>query len=142
MDRRELVRRIYQEHRDDSQPTTLNTEVMAALENHPWPGNIRQLVNIIRVAVAIADGDEVQLWHLPEDFLAEYKGRKETERKPVFDASSFRETPQANDNSRNDTMNQTLVVYRQCMGNVSRAARELAVSRNTLYKRLRDLGVR
>ncbi|EDM45842.1 helix-turn-helix domain-containing protein [Marinobacter algicola] len=39
-------------------------------------------------------------------------------------------------------MDQTLVVYRQCMGNVSRAARELAVSRNTLYKRLRDLGVR
>ncbi|MGF2685211.1 sigma-54-dependent Fis family transcriptional regulator [Marinobacter sp. DUT-3] len=142
MDRRELIRRIYQEHRDDGQPASLNTEVMAALENHPWPGNIRQLVNIVRVAVAIADGDEVQLWHLPEDFLAEYEDRKETTQKPVFDASSFRETPQANDNSRNDTMNQTLVVYQQCMGNVSRAARELAVSRNTLYKRLRDLGVR
>lgn len=137
MDRRELIRRIYLEHRDDAQPATLNAEVMAALENHPWPGNIRQLVNIIRVAVAIADGDEVQLWHLPEDFLAEYESRKETVQKPVFDASSFRETPQAN-----DTMNKTLVVYRQCMGNVSRAARELAVSRNTLYKRLRDLGVR
>ncbi|MFL1453419.1 sigma-54-dependent Fis family transcriptional regulator [Marinobacter sp. GN3S48] len=137
MDKRELIRRIYQEHRDDGLPATLNAEVMAALENHPWPGNIRQLVNIIRVAVAIADGDEVQLWHLPEDFLGEYGGQQEAERKPVFDASSFRETPQAN-----DTMNQTLVVYRQCMGNVSRAARELDVSRNTLYKRLRDLGVR
>lgn len=136
-DRRELIHRIYRDHHDDGQPDTLNSEVMAALENHPWPGNIRQLVNIIRVAVAIADGDEVQLWHLPEDFLTEYNGLKETEQKAVFDASSFREAPQAN-----DTMNQTLAVYRQCMGNVSRAARELAVSRNTLYKRLRDLGVR
>ena len=142
MDRRELIRRIYLEHRDSGQADTLNNEVMAALENHPWPGNIRQLVNIVRVAVAIADGDDVQLWHLPEDFLADYESQTRPERKPVFDASPYRESPQANDNSRNDTMDQTLVVYRQCMGNVSRAARELAVSRNTLYKRLRDLGVR
>ncbi len=142
MDKRQLIQKIYQEHRDDSQPDTLNTEVMAALENHPWPGNIRQLVNIIRVAVAIADGDEIELWHLPEDFIAEYEGRQASAQKPVFDASSFSEAPQANDNTQTDTMKQTLVVYQQCMGNVSRAARELDVSRNTLYKRLRDLGVR
>lgn len=142
MDKRQLIQRIYQEQRDDGQSDTLNPEVMAALENHPWPGNIRQLVNIIRVAVAIADGDEVELWHLPEDFVAEYEGRKEPAQKTVFDPSSFSEAPQANDNSQTDTMKQTLVVYQQCMGNVSRTARELAVSRNTLYKRLRDLGVR
>ncbi len=141
-DKRQLIHRIYHEHRDDSQPEWLNAEVMAALENHPWPGNIRQLVNIIRVAVAIADGDDVEIWHLPEDFVADYEGQKKTAQKPVFDPSSFSEAPQANDNSRTDTMKQTLVVYQQCMGNVSRTARELAVSRNTLYKRLRDLGVR
>lgn len=142
MDRKELVRRIYQEHCEDGQPDHLNAEVMAALENHPWPGNIRQLVNIIRVAVAIADGDEVQLWHLPEDFIAEYKGGKETEQKPTLDTPSPQQARQANDDTGGDIMNRTLVVYRQCMGNVSRAAKELAVSRNTLYKRLRDLGVR
>jgi transcriptional regulator of acetoin/glycerol metabolism len=142
MDRQELIRRIYQEHREDGQPDHLNAEVTAALENHPWPGNIRQLVNIIRVAVAIADGDEVQLWHLPEDFVAEYKGRKETERKLPLDTSSLPKASQVNDDAGSDIMNRTLVVYHQCMGNVSRAAKELAVSRNTLYKRLRDLGVR
>ena len=142
LDKRQLIHRIYQEQRDDSQSETLNPEVMAALENHPWPGNIRQLVNILRVAVAIADGDDVELWHLPEEFVAEYEARKTFAQKAVFDPSSFSEAPQANDNSQTDTMKQTLVVYQQCMGNVSRAARELAVSRNTLYKRLRDLGVR
>lgn len=141
-DRRELINRIYQEHRDSAQPDSLNAEVMAAMENHPWPGNIRQLQNIIRVAVAIADGEAVQLWHLPEEFLAEYEGHKEAGNKPVFDASPFNETPQANDSDRSDNTDQTLVVYRQCMGNVSQAAKKLAVSRNTLYKRLRELGVR
>jgi len=142
MDRKELVRRIYQEHCEEGQPDHLNAEVMAALENHPWPGNIRQLVNIIRVAVAIADGEEVQLWHLPEDFVAEYNGRKETDQKQTLDTPSLQQARQANDNNSGDTMNRTLIVYRQYMGNVSRAAKELAVSRNTLYKRLRDLGVR
>lgn len=37
MDRRELIRRIYLEHRDSGQSDTLNNEVMAALENHPGP---------------------------------------------------------------------------------------------------------
>ncbi len=127
MDRSELIRRIYQEYRDESQPESLNPEVMGALENHHWPGNIRQLTNIIRVAVAIADGEEVQLWHLPEDFLLDHKKNTEDTRQEG-----------ANDSNAD----QTLAVYRQCMGNVSRAARKLDVSRNTLYKRLRELGVR
>lgn len=135
MDRPELIRRIYQKHRDNSQPDSLNTEVMAALENHPWPGNIRQLTNIIRVAVAIADGEEIQIWHLPEDFLAEYETRDKTKGNRVNGAADTDQAPE-------QTPNQTLVVYRQCMGNVSRAARQLSVSRNTLYKRLRELGVR
>jgi sigma-54 dependent transcriptional regulator, acetoin dehydrogenase operon transcriptional activator AcoR len=142
MDRGELIRQIYQTHRDEDQPEQLNSEVMAALENHPWPGNIRQLTNIIRVAVAIADGDAVQLWHLPEDFLADYGGHTAIVQKPVFDASTFSESSQANAGDRDDPMSHTLVIYRQCMGNVSRAAKELSVSRNTLYKRLRELGVR
>ncbi|MDI9245759.1 sigma-54-dependent Fis family transcriptional regulator [Marinobacter sp. CHS3-4] len=141
-DRRELISQIYRAHKDDSQPDSLNSEVMAALEHHPWPGNIRQLLNLIRVAVAIADGEEVQLWHLPEDFLALCKGRSDNTDTPVFDASNYNEAQQANDSERGDTADPTLVVYRKCMGNVSRAARELDVSRNTLYKRLRELGVR
>lgn len=142
MDRPQLIRVVYREHRDESQPDDLNSEVMAALENHPWPGNIRQLTNIIRVAVAIADGEELQLWHLPEDFLAEYGGREEAERNAIEGAPKPLRTPQADDNAGRNAMDQTLVVYRQCMGNVSRAARQLDVSRNTLYKRLREMGVR
>ena len=71
-DRQALIRGIYRQHRDPSQSDELSPQVLTALENHPWPGNIRQLVNVLRVAIAIADGDDVNIWHLPEDFLAEY----------------------------------------------------------------------
>ncbi|MBU2955403.1 sigma-54-dependent Fis family transcriptional regulator [Marinobacter sp. F3R08] len=133
-----LIQSLYSQHRDPGQSEHLSPKVLAALENHPWPGNIRQLVNVLRVAIAIADGEDVQIWHLPEDFLA------------AFDAASNTETEAARPNSEasnlkpgeGDTLARTLQVYRKCAGNISQAARELMISRNTLYKRLRELGVR
>ncbi|MDX1755721.1 MAG: sigma-54-dependent Fis family transcriptional regulator [Marinobacter sp.] len=151
-DRKALIQRVYREYRDDTQPAELAPQVMSALENHSWPGNIRQLVNVVRVAVAIADGEEVQLWHLPQEFLAEYEQGAERRDRPEPGVTPLPDSPhtdapvtdssRATDADQSDTMSQTLVVYQQCMGNISRAARQLSISRNTLYKRLRDLGVR
>ncbi len=137
-DRLLLIQSIYSQYRDPGQSEQLSPKVLSALEKHPWPGNIRQLVNVLRVAIAIADGEDVQVWHLPEDFLAEFDATssKETEIAPANPGGNGLEPEQG------DTLARTLQVYRKCAGNVSQAARELAISRNTLYKRLRELGVR
>lgn len=90
------------------------------------------------MAIAIADGEDVQVWHLPEDFLAEFETAPSEESDPRIvetRVSGVEVEPE-------DTLARTLKVYRKCTGNVSQAARELAISRNTLYKRLRELGVR
>ncbi|MDX1557516.1 MAG: sigma-54-dependent Fis family transcriptional regulator [Marinobacter sp.] len=137
-DRRMLIQSLYARHRDPGQSQQLSPKVLSALENHPWPGNIRQLVNVLRVAIAIADGEDVQVWHLPEDFLAEFEissARESDLQISEHDVSGFQVEPE-------DTLAKTLQVYRKCTGNVSQAARELAISRNTLYKRLRELGIR
>lgn len=137
-DRRLLIQNIYVQHRDPGQPEMLSHKVLAALENHPWPGNIRQLENVLRVAIAIADGEDVQVWHLPEDFLAEFETSLNDEAQTGIPETRVAEL----ERNQGDTLARTLQVYRQCTGNVSQAARELAISRNTLYKRLRELGVR
>ena len=137
-DRLQLIQAIYARHRDPEQSETLSPRVLAALDNHPWPGNIRQLVNVLRVAIAIADGEDIQIWHLPEDFLAEFEAAT-TE----VSTSDIGEPPgNGSDMDPADPLARTLQVYHKCTGNVSRAARELSISRNTLYKRLRELGVR
>lgn len=143
-DKRELIQRIYRDHREPGQPDELSPRMLAALAIHPWPGNIRQLVNVIRVAVAIADGEEIQIWHLPEDFLAQLEDippSPEGQASGNAPAMPPRETVDTPANGR-DRLVRTLRVYQQCMGNISRTARELSISRNTLYKRLRELGVR
>lgn len=45
-------------------------EVMAALQNHDWPGNIRQLANVIERAVVLCRGDHIEIEHLPDEFHA------------------------------------------------------------------------
>ncbi len=42
-------------------------EVMAALQKHDWPGNIRQLANVIERAVVLCRGDHIELEHLPDE---------------------------------------------------------------------------
>ncbi len=142
-DKRELIRDIYRQHRDPGQREELPPQVLSALENHPWPGNIRQLVNVLRVAIAIADGEDVDIWHLPEDFLAEYDTASPTRQsRPDRADRASSSNPEQDHESANDPLTRTLQVYRECTGNVSETARQLSISRNTLYKRLRELGIR
>ncbi len=142
-DKRALIQDIYRQHRDPGQREELPSQVLSALENHPWPGNIRQLVNVLRVAIAIADGEEVDIWHLPEDFLAEYDTSSPTRQsRPDRADRASPSSPEQDHEPTTDPLTRTLQVYRECTGNVSETARQLSISRNTLYKRLRELGIR
>jgi transcriptional regulator of acetoin/glycerol metabolism len=148
-DKRNLIQHIYSQHRDPVQSDALSPRVLSTLENHPWPGNIRQLVNVLRVAIAIADGEDVEIWHLPADFLAEFEATTstcpvETGNTESLDAMSQKplKVRDQRESDKQDNLAHTLRVYHRCKGNVSNAAKELSISRNTLYKRLRELGVR
>ncbi|HCP21703.1 MAG TPA: sigma-54-dependent Fis family transcriptional regulator, partial [Marinobacter hydrocarbonoclasticus] len=147
-DKRALIHNLYRQYREPGQPEELSPKVLTILENHPWPGNIRQLVNVLKVAVALADGRDIQLWHLPEDFLAQYDTAKESTRsqlplpvpeaKPALTQSTDipESVEEANEQSH------VIQVYQRYNGNISQAAKALSISRNTLYKRLRELGIR
>src|SRR5262249_54420077 len=43
----------------------IHADAMAALESFPWPGNLRQLENVIQQAVLVSTGPELLLAHLP-----------------------------------------------------------------------------
>jgi transcriptional regulator of acetoin/glycerol metabolism len=105
-------------------PLRIAQNVRAILRRHPWPGNIRQLKNVLRVAVALlGDDEELTEHHLPEDILEE---SAETPKTPPG-SSDLRATE--------------LRLVRACLarheGNVSAAARELGITRTTLYRKLR-----
>jgi DNA-binding NtrC family response regulator len=51
-------------------PKSISPEAMNMLLSHQWPGNIRELENVIERACVVASGDAIETKHLPPDLLA------------------------------------------------------------------------
>ncbi|RMF15214.1 MAG: sigma-54-dependent Fis family transcriptional regulator [Gammaproteobacteria bacterium] len=171
-DRAALFREIHRLYRTPEQPEHLPGEILALFAQHPWPGNIRQLVSVIKIALALADDEPIQSWHLPDDFFADIRSQLSPDAKlvppeqtapplhpnhsPIEVAHTaearmhsagtagqpFIHNPKPTATPPEKPKDRTLDVYQQMQGNISRTARELGISRNTLYKRLRELGVK
>jgi transcriptional regulator of acetoin/glycerol metabolism len=112
---------------------TLAADTLARLQAHDWPGNLRELVNVLRSAVLMAEGAAVlQPWHLPADTGAEGAGAAvaETARVATDPAPGARPLRQV----ERDAIERAVAA---AGGNLAEAARQLGVSRNTLYRRLR-----
>ena len=112
-----------------------SSEAMQALESYHWPGNIRQLFNVVRVAVTLRDvgESEIGIHHLPDEVL-------ETQRLPLATAriisvdqwnSAATDSPDSLDQIERKAVQRALDA---AGGNISAAARTLGVSRNTLYR--------
>jgi DNA-binding NtrC family response regulator len=108
-------------------------EAMRALVAYPWPGNIRELRNVIERAVALSVGPTITLADLPETFSD-----------PGLVCSVKLATPPASSlaQSKNHAERERIEEALERNGNNRlRAAAELGISRMTLYNKLRKLGV-
>ena len=112
------------EHAD---PAALTPEIMQLFQVHPWPGNIRQLHNVIRTALALAAGEPIGQLHLTQDFLDDITRAAPAE----ANAASLGSLTQ-------EVVRKALLAH---AGNVAAAARQLGISRNTLYRKLKSLGL-
>jgi transcriptional regulator of acetoin/glycerol metabolism len=119
------------EHADD---VKIMPEVMDIFAQHPWPGNIRQLHNVLRTALALADGVPISELHLTQDFIDEIETAAQTE--------TGSEVVTLNNQNLDDvTTNAIVKAMEKHSGNVSAVARQLNISRNTLYRKLKALGL-
>ncbi|TAL13561.1 MAG: sigma-54-dependent Fis family transcriptional regulator [Aquabacterium sp.] len=127
----ELVARMLAQLQPQRTPR-LAPELEAAFARHRWPGNLRQLHNALRTACALLDEGEPQIgWaHLPDD-LAEDLRSAPMPRAAADEAADLRVQSER-------TVRQ---IVQACAGNLSEAARRLGISRNTLYRKMRQLGL-
>ncbi|WP_130900623.1 sigma-54-dependent Fis family transcriptional regulator [Pseudomonas sp. Sample_11] len=123
-DKQALFKRLWEQHREPTQWAGLSPEVLELFEKHPWPGNLRQVSSVMQVALAMAEEQPVRAEHLPDDFFVDL------EMEPVETAA-----PLGLDLNDVEALNREL---KAAGGNISHLARRLGVSRNTLYKRLRQ----
>jgi transcriptional regulator with PAS, ATPase and Fis domain len=106
---------------------------MDALENFPWPGNIRQLENFVQQAVLVSSGPDLHFEHLPQQ-IRDYKpAAREVVNNQVHDSLSH-----------NREMLERNVIQRALANNGysrARAASALGISRVTLYKKMKKYGL-
>ena len=112
-------------------PKTLSEQAQARLLAYRWPGNIRELANVMERAALFADSPVVT-----EAMLEPLSGEGLHPGAPAPSASAGTVTPE-------EAMRQHLLrVLEQSAGNISHAAARLGIARNTLYARLEKYGVR
>jgi DNA-binding NtrC family response regulator len=116
--------------------TQLSADVRDMFRDLPWPGNVRQVLNVMRNVVVLYDGTEVQRHMLPDDIA----GRAAPWGQPDQDL-----TPEAQAPTLDGFLGRPLAeVEREIIeatiemhaGSVPRAARVLDVSPSTIYRKL------
>jgi len=113
----------------------LDDTLALAFANYAWPGNLRQLANALRTACALLNDEDLQIsWqHLPDDLTAELENLSNSPQPP---RAAPPETTPENLRSLSHTAIQRAIAAVQ--GNMSEAARRLGISRNTLYRKIKQ----
>jgi len=110
---------------------SLSEEVIHALCAYQWPGNIRQLRNVLRAMIALRVADRLELRDVPSDYGL---GPAAAEPAPLPETASLNALGKA----ERDALLHELELER---GNISHVARKLGVSRNTLYRKMQRLQI-
>ncbi len=147
----ELVRHFVRKARPQTPPDAevAMPEVFAALARHRWPGNIRELANVIEHALVLCDDLPLSVEHLPSRLGASLP-QATTPAKPAAGsnaeptgnavASPVATTPPRKPESLRDLeMRAILEGLERNHGNKVRTAEELGISLKTLYNKLHQL---
>ena len=133
----------------DGEALRISEPVMEMFRSYHWPGNIRQLGNLLRMARLMAEGEaEITGDHLPDDFLEDLQARRSQAAVPDVEAPAtaqavpapcWDEVPPARPTRLADVEVQTiLAAVRAHHGNISAAAKALGISRNTVYRKMEE----
>jgi transcriptional regulator of acetoin/glycerol metabolism len=119
------------EHEAPGTGMQLADDVVVVLRAHRWPGNLRQLFNVLRTAVALAAGRrEITRTHLSEDVVEEALS-------PPAQGTPGTDAPRSLQSLDELTLEAISQAVDEAHGNISQASRALGISRNTIYRKLR-----
>lgn len=114
-------------HRMGKNVTSISNEVLNLLMNYNFPGNIRELENIIEHTMVMCQNEQIQLQHLPNDFYAQQKQK-------------VKEKPQQEPLQKTECQT-ILEVLQKNDWNKAKVADELRLHRSTLWRKMKKFGL-
>jgi len=109
----------------------ISEDAQLALVRYDWPGNVRELLNVTQNATVLA-GDTIEPRHLPPEVLAAAGTSERTDGGSVPTGLSL-------DQIEKQAIRNTL---RLCNGNREQAAKMLGIGERTLYRKLKEYGLK
>lgn len=131
-DRRPLIQHILKLESGTRGEISITDEALDALEQYEWPGNIRQLRNIMRTLIGLSDNNHIGLDDLPEEIFSDCGGDPGEVKVRVRPSNPL-------DIAERDTIIRELEAAHW---NVTRVATKLNISRNTLYRKMKRYDVK
>lgn len=111
--------------------TAIASEAYDMLRNYPWPGNIRELHNVLEYAFAVGEGPTLTPDELPPELRGELPPSRTVDFSPY--AAQRHRSPEDEERAR------IVEALQLADGQKSHAAELLGISRTTLWRRMREL---
>ncbi|MCS0026304.1 sigma-54-dependent Fis family transcriptional regulator [Vibrio alginolyticus] len=128
-DKQQLIENIHRRHAESEQQ--LCPHLLSLLLSYSWPGNLRELDSLIKVSALMAQGEEtLELAHVPTHLS-----------KKLSQAQDVTTATEPTLKLRATVEDKLLKTYQANQGNISKTSRMLGVSRNTIYRKLKSLGI-
>ncbi len=109
----------------------MEAEVVDILKKYSWPGNIRELQNLVERLLILADDERIRTEHLPEYIISSSSSQPDlTNGTPPL--KKVREMAERN---------YIEICLKKCGGNVSEAARIMGIERTNLHKKIKALKI-
>jgi two-component system, NtrC family, response regulator HydG len=109
-----------------------DAEVVSLFERYDWPGNLREMKNVVKRAVLLAPGETIKMESIPQEMMVSVKESVKERTAPVYDLKALQEVQER------ETIMKTLQEVRY---NKSKAARILNIDRKTLYMKMEKYGI-
>ncbi len=130
-DKAAVIRHIFAQECAATPAVTMGEDMVDALKAYSWPGNIRQLRNVLRGMIAMRSSNQLDAGCLPAEYGA---GEVHADDALPEEAKSLNPLERA----ERSALLHEIELYQ---GNLSRVAHSLGIGRNTLYRNLRRLRI-
>ena len=122
-----LLARHFLESAPDGVPRTLSPDAIDALQAYPWPGNVRELRNVIERAALVSTGSTINASDIPLGGLPPANGGRPTDPMAPLEQVERQHIE---------------TVLQHARWHQGRAAEILGISPKTLYRKIREFGLR
>jgi transcriptional regulator of acetoin/glycerol metabolism len=123
----------------------IEPQALDALVNYTWPGNIRQLRQVLRFMLSIADDDGIHVEHLPEEISgAGFAVATRVSLAPALTAlpTTTTSAPMSfHDNAPPRDASRLIETLSRHHWNITEVSRELDLCRATIYRRMKRYGI-